>query len=485
VIEAKDLLKDIKEYVAKGSLNCYINGISYDSRKVQPGDVFVAIKGFKADGHDYILQAIANGAVAIVAERDITISDEILFIKVSDTRLALALMSRAFYGYPDEKLRLIGVTGTNGKTSVTYMVKSVLEYAGRRVGLIGTIQNMIGDRAIYAERTTPESLDLYKLLNQMVQEDIQDVVMEVSSHSLVLNRIAGCIFDVGVFTNLTEDHLDFHRTMEDYFAAKLKLFYSSNAVVTNLDDPYGREIYDIFKDHKLVTYAVENNAQITASDIKSDARGSVFNMNIDGAIKPVKINIPGYFSIYNALAAAGACHALAIEADDIAKGLGGLKGVPGRFEVLDTPTDFTVIIDYAHTPDGLENILKSVKKITQGRVIALFGCGGDRDPIKRAIMGEIAGRYADFCIITSDNPRSEEPMAIIRQIEEGIRKTRCPYVIIENRKEAIKYGLHMAEKNDVLLLAGKGHETYQILRDKTIHFDEREIVHELLEEMKR
>jgi UDP-N-acetylmuramoyl-L-alanyl-D-glutamate--2,6-diaminopimelate ligase len=365
------------------------------------------------------------------------------------------------------------------------MVKSILEQSGRKVGLIGTIQNMIGDVVLHTERTTPESSDLYSLFRQMADAGIQDVVMEVSSHSLALNRVAGCRFDIGIFTNLTEDHLDFHSDMDDYFAAKLKLFQNSGLIATNADDSYGVRLKDMFVSKTVYTYGIEHEAHVTASGIHSDAKGSAFDIDICGDRRPVIINIPGRFSVYNALAAATACYAMGISADDISNGLQALKSVPGRFEVLNTDTDFTVIIDYAHTPDGLENILRSVKDVAKGRVIALFGCGGDRDTAKRPIMGEIGGRYADFCILTSDNPRSEDPMAIIKQIEQGMRKTQCPYIVIENRREAIKYGLRMARKDDILLLAGKGHETYQILKDKTIHFDEREVVRELLEDEKR
>ncbi|AEE96783.1 UDP-N-acetylmuramoyl-L-alanyl-D-glutamate--2,6-diaminopimelate ligase [Mahella australiensis] len=484
-MELIKLLNDIEYYTVNGDVHLDIKNICYDSRKVTPGSLFVAIEGFKTDGHRFIRQAIDNGAVAVVVTRDVPLPDGVSVVKVEDSRLSLAALSRAFYDYPDKQLHLIGVTGTNGKTSVTYMVKSILEQSGRKVGLIGTIQNMIGDVVLHTERTTPESSDLYALFRQMADGGIQDVVMEVSSHSLALNRVAGCRFDIGIFTNLTEDHLDFHSNMDDYFAAKLKLFQNSGLIATNVDDSYGVKLKDMFVSKTVYTYGIEREAHVTASNILSDAKGSTFDIDICGDRRPVIINIPGRFSVYNALAAAAACYAMGVSADDISKGLQALKSVPGRFEVLGTDTDFTVIIDYAHTPDGLENILKSVKDIAKGRVIALFGCGGDRDAAKRPIMGEIGGRYADFCILTSDNPRSEDPMAIIRQIEEGIRKTHCPYIVIENRRQAIKYGLQTARKDDILLLAGKGHETYQILKDKTIHFDEREVVRELLEDEKQ
>lgn len=481
-MELIDLLKDMDAYQLNGDIHKDIKNICYDSRKAAPGSLFVAIEGFKTDGHRYISQAVANGAVAVIVSKDVDVPEGVSVVKVVDGRSALAHVARAFYRYPDHQLRLIGVTGTNGKTSITYMVKSILEHVGRKVGLIGTIQNMIGNEVLHTEHTTPESSDLQALFRRMADAGIQDVVMEVSSHSLELNRVMGCRFDASIFTNLTQDHLDFHHTMDNYFAAKLKLFQNSWLIITNVDDPYGIKIKDMFPLDRVYTYGIKHEAHVMASHIYSSDKGSTYKLHIGDQNRSVNINIPGHFSIYNSLAAACAGYALGISIDDIAEGLHALRCVPGRFEVLNTDTDFTIIIDYAHTPDGLENILKSIKEIARGRIIALFGCGGDRDAAKRPIMGEIGGRYADFCILTSDNPRSEDPMTIIKQIEEGIIRTQCPYTIIENRRQAIKYGLQIAQKNDILLLAGKGHETYQILKDETIHFDEREVVKELLEE---
>jgi UDP-N-acetylmuramyl-tripeptide synthetase len=478
-MKLREMLKDVEDLHTEGSLDIDINAVHYDSRQVTPGSLFFCIEGYKTDGHKYAGMAAEKGAAAVVLHRDIPLPEGVVKIYTSDTRRAMGLISSAFYGNPTSNMILFGVTGTNGKTTTTYMIKSILEQAGKKTGLIGTIHNVIGTRTIPAERTTPESTDLQRLFSEMLQEGVEAAAMEVSSHSLALERVAGCSFEIGVYTNLTQDHLDFHGTLENYRNAKAKLFQQSRVSVINVDDESGRIILEALEG-KAFTYGIHKPADIFARDIEIIAEGVSFNLHILGAKISINLHIPGIFSVYNALAAASACYAAGISLRDIQTGLNSIRGVPGRFELLDTGTEYSVILDYAHTPDGLENILKTARELTEGRIVTLFGCGGDRDTTKRPIMGEIAGKYSDFCIVTSDNPRSEEPMSIINDILPGLQKTGCPYEMIENRREAIEYALKSGKKGDVIILAGKGHETYQIIKGRTFHFDEKEIVAEIL-----
>lgn len=475
-----DILKDIEYTIVKGNVDVDIRGICYDSRKSKEGSMFVAIKGFKSDGADYICDAVERGAVAVLVDSGISIDKDITVIKVENTRKSLAKIASNYYGDPSKQLFLIGVTGTNGKTSVTYMIKSILESQNNKVGLIGTIQNMIGDKVYPTERTTPESLDLQRYLRLMVDEGVKYVVMEVSSHSLALNRVDECDFDIAVFTNLTQDHLDFHKTMDDYANAKAKLFRMAKiACVINIDDDYSSLIIEN-SNAKVVTYGIKDYAYIMAKDIKNDIKGAKYTVQIEDIKSDIALKIPGLFSVYNSLAAISVAFILGIPLQSVKMALKDVK-IKGRFEVLDIDAPYNVVIDYAHTPDGLENLMKAFDEYNTGRKILLFGCGGDRDKGKRPKMGEVAGKYADFVIITSDNPRSEDPMKIISEIEAGIKNTKCPYKIVENRREAIKYALSIAKDNDIVILAGKGHETYQVLKDGVIDFDEREIVKEILD----
>ncbi len=462
----------IKELIDT-DLEIEVGGISYDSRNTKKDDVFIAISGYSSDGHSFASVAEKNGAVCVVCEREIP-GLSIPMIMVDDTRAALAKMSHAFFGNPSEKLCLIGVTGTNGKTTVTYLLKTILEAFGGKVGLIGTNQNMIGERVIDSKNTTPESFELAKLFRQMIDEGCTHAVMEVSSHSLEMHRVDGCDFDVGIFTNLTQDHLDFHKTMENYKNAKIKLFKRCKCGIINADDAYGADI-EKEAECKIVTYGIKNG-EIKAESIKTGVEGVEFVCR--GA--KIRLGIPGHFSVYNALAAISASLCLNIGIDVIAKAMSLANGVKGRAELVPTGRNFSVIIDYAHTPDGLRNILESVREFTSGRLVVLFGCGGDRDKTKRPIMGKIAGELADYCIISSDNPRSEEPAAIIRDILAGMKVATAEYIVVENRRDAIEFAITHAKDGDVIVLAGKGHETYQILADKTIHFDEREIIEEVL-----
>lgn len=450
-----------------------ITGVHYNSAKIQPGNIFVAIKGFTTDGHKYIPSAIANGAVAVICQ-EYTPDCPVTQIVVRDSRIAEAVVSANFFGRPSEKFKLIGITGTNGKTTCTYLVKKVLDSAGYKVGLIGTNQNMIGDRVFETGRTTPDAFELQELFGRMADENVDYVVMEVSSHALELGRVYGCRFAVGAFTNLTQDHLDFHKTMDAYAEAKAKLFSVSDTAVINCDDEYGASFVQKFG---AKGYGIDTDCTYKAVNTEFTQSGISFDMNGER----YSLNIPGKFSVYNALCAIGICLEAGIEPGFIANALSDADGVKGRAEVVPTDTDYTVMIDYAHTPDGIENILRTVRGFARGRVVILFGCGGDRDNTKRPIMGRIAGELADFCIVTSDNPRTEDPMGIIAMIEPAVKETGTPYVVIENRAEAICYALDNAQKDDVIVLAGKGHETYQILGSGTIDFDEREIVKNHLE----
>ena len=474
-----ELLNGVKYEVKGGSLEREINHLQYDSRKIIDGDMFVCLKGFEVDGHKYAQKAIELGAKVIVCENDIEIKgDDVTVIKVKEGRKALATMAANYYGHPSKKLKLIGVTGTNGKTTTVYILKSMLEKAGYKVGLVGTIANYIGDEELKSERTTPESLELQKLFSDMVDKGCEYCVMEVSSHSLELDRVYGCEFEVGIFTNLTRDHLDFHKTFDNYYNAKFKLFERSKTSVINIDDNYGyRVLNDVKKieGKKILTYSIKNESDFKATNIKLDKGDMHYEVNGSEYIS----SLPGEYNIYNGLGAIAALNSLKIKEEYIKDGIKNVV-VPGRCERIGHKYDipYEIVIDFAHTPDGLKNILETLRGFTTNRLIAVYGCGGDRDKVKRAEIGRVGTEIADLAIITSDNPRNEDPMAIIKEIVSGIKKTN--YLAIENRVEAIKLALSMAEPGDVVVMAGKGHENYQITNDGIIHFDEREIVDEIL-----
>ena len=454
-----------------------ITGIAYDSRKVAPGNVFVCIKGFETDGHQYVSSALKNGAAVIVAEDSIEADVPVWYVE--DSRKTIAELACRFYNYPSSKFKLVGVTGTNGKTTITYLLKSILDEAGKCVGIIGTNQNIIGDKVLITQSntpTTPNSLELQQLFAEMLSSAAEYVVMEVSSHALDLDRVYGCHFDVGIFSNLTQDHLDFHKTMENYRNAKAKLFDMCDSGVINTDDEHGKIIAPSAK-CDILKIGLSDGSNLKAENIRITARGTDFDMIYKGEKYPVHVMIPGKFTVYNAICAAGAAIQLGIDMETIQSGLSAATGVLGRVEVVPTDTEYTVIIDYAHTPDGLQNIINCVKEFATGKVITLFGCGGDRDNSKRAVMGEIAGRLSDYSIITSDNPRTEDPEKIVRQIEEGMKKTDGEYTLITDRREAIGYALDNAKAGDVIILAGKGQETYQIIGKEKFDFDERLVVY--------
>ncbi|MBE7006760.1 MAG: UDP-N-acetylmuramoyl-L-alanyl-D-glutamate--2,6-diaminopimelate ligase [Ruminococcaceae bacterium] len=473
---------DVLELHADPALE--ISDVCYDSRACAPGALFVAISGFAADGHRFIPAALENGACAAIVERPP--ETPCAYVLVASTRLALAQLGANWFGHPADAMKIIGITGTNGKTTSTYLLKSVLERAaGARVGLIGTIQNMVGDKVLHTERTTPESFELHRLFAEMRDAGCTHVVMEVSSHALVLERVGAIRFAVGAFTNLTEDHLDFHKTMEAYAEAKAILMERCDRAVVNTDDPWA----ELMKKHAacpVLTYGIDSGAELTARNIALHADGIEFDAVYGGQTCPVRLGIPGQFTAYNCLTVIGCALSLGLSLTEIAGALAEAKGVKGRVEVIPTPgTDYTVLADYAHTPDALENVLRTVRGFCKGRVIALFGCGGDRDPIKRPIMGKIGVDYADLAVITSDNPRTEDPNAIIADILRGVEGTKTPYVTIENRPEAIYWAMAHAQKDDVIVLAGKGHEDYQEINHVKHHLDEREVVADCLARLTR
>lgn len=478
-----ELIEELKVLDIRGDIHIDIDGIAYDSRKVKKDYVFVCIDGMKSDGHKFVLQALKNGASALIIQKKLEFDIDVPVIMTEDTRTALAYMADRFYGHLSGRLNLIGVTGTKGKTTTTYMVKSILEASGRKVGIVGTMGTRIGDRTLYSERTTPESLDLQELFVQMLEESVDDIIMEVSSQGLALKRVGFCEFSTGVFTNLTRDHISSteHASMDEYLAAKCMLFRMCKNGLVNIDSNAAPKVI-ASTDIETLTYGIHRPCDIRASNIVKKPRYVEFDLVSPWYTGRFRVNIPGEFSIYNALATIGVCGYMGVSIEAIHAGLERVQ-VPGRAELVDTGRDFSIIIDFAHTPDSLENILKTVKDYATGKIICVFGCGGDRDTMKRAMMGAISGRLADYTVITSDNPRTEVPSEIIKQIEEGIKTTNGSYSCITDRGEAIRHAICLAKTGDVVILAGKGHETYQIFADKTIHFDEREVVYDILKDI--
>ncbi len=472
-MKLQELLRGVAVKSSTAADDLEIREVRYDSRAVRAGDLFVAIRGFATDGHQYISKALEQGAVAVVCEEAPAGAPAVV---VENARQALAEIAANRFGHPADSMVMLGVTGTNGKTTTTYLVKHMLEDAGHKVGLIGTNQNLIGDEVIETERTTPESYELHALFARMRDAGCTHVIMEVSSHSLVLDRVYGIPFAVGAFTNLTQDHLDFHKTMEEYRKAKATLFAISEKGVINLDDDAAQAMLADAKCPCLTFSCEKDAADLTAKNICLHADGVEFVATTKGELARVKLPIPGHFSVENALAALGIVLQTGMSLADAAHSLATATGVKGRVEVVPTDTDYTVLIDYAHTPDGVENVLRAVRGFAKGRVIALFGCGGDRDRTKRPKMGKIAADLADFCVVTSDNPRTEDPKAIIDDILEGMQGTKTPMEVIVDRPEAIHWALAHAKKDDVIVLMGKGHETYQEINHVKHHMDEREIV---------
>ena len=480
-MKLKELLRGLGVLELHADEALDITGVQYDSRQVSPGDLFVAISGFQTDGHKYIPKAMENGAACVVCEKKP--ETDIPYVLVPDARVALAALGANWFGHPADDLCVIGITGTNGKTTSTYLLKHVLEKTlGAKVGLIGTIQNMIGDEILHTERTTPESFELQKLFADMRDAGCTHVIMEVSSHALVLHRSDQIRFGAAVFTNLTEDHLDFHKTMDAYCDAKAMLFRRCETGAVNVDDAYAKRIMEQ-ADCRLLTYSAQGKpAALKAEHIGLFSDRVEFDAVYQNERVPVTLGIPGIFSVYNALGVIAAALALDIPLAAIADALRTAQSVKGRVEVVPTPgKDYTVLIDYSHTPDSLENILRAVRGFCTGRIIAVFGCGGDRDPFKRPVMGKIAAELSDLAIVTSDNPRTEDPYKILRQILAGMQDTETPYEVIESRVSAIGRAMELAQKDDVIVLCGKGHETYQEIGHEKHHLDEREVVASYLE----
>ncbi len=474
-MKLKEFLQGIPVVECTADLTLDIENVYYDSRKVTENSLFVAVSGFAADGNRFIPMALSKGAAAVVTAKKP--AGDVPYILVDSDRMALALLGRNFYGHPAQAMTMIGVTGTNGKTSTTLLLKQVLETClGAKVGLIGTMANMVGEEVIPTERTTPESFELQGLFAKMRSAGCTHVVMEVSSHAISLERIGGVHFDIAAFTNLTEDHLDFHKTMDAYCDAKAELFRRCGKAVVNTDDSYAQRILEAAACPVLTT-GLSEAAALRAEAPALLSEGVRFTARCGGEAAAVHLPIPGKFTVYNALTVLGIAKQLGISLQDCAAAMETVQGVKGRVEVVPTPgKPYSVLIDYAHTPDGLLNVLTSVKDFCKGRLIAVFGCGGDRDPMKRPIMGEIGVKHSDIAVITSDNPRTEEPMAIIEDILKGVKKEYGEYIVIEDRRRAIQYAMDIGKKDDIIVLAGKGHETYQDIGGVKHHLDEREEV---------
>ena len=491
-MELKKILSGLKNYKSKGELDIDIISVEDNSKNVKQGSLFIAVKGFDFDGHEFIKEAVKNGAVALVLDvnadlKGIKIPDTITVVLTENSRDALAIAACNFYGNPSRKFTVIGVTGTKGKTTTTYMIKAILEKMGKKVGLIGTISNYIGEDCLGdSSRTTPGSLELQKTFYEMAKEKMDFVVMEVSSQSLKYNRVLGTYFDIGVFTNFYKDHISLkeHNDMDDYFNSKLKLFSMCKKAYANADDFKTSMIINKSKKCEFKTYGIDNTCDLLAKDVTITNVCVDYKVKIGDKNERIKVNIPGRFSVYNSLAAIAVCTEFGATVEHIKETLEHIA-VPGRSELVPNKNDLPIMIDYAHTPESLASILQAVKTYTRNRVICVFGCGGDRDSGKRPLMGETAGKIASFSIITTDNPRTEKPEDIIKEIEEGIKKTKGKYTVIVDRREAIKEAIKMMGKGDIVVLAGKGHEKYQEIGKEKKTFDEREIIAEVLEELKK
>ena len=481
----KDLLAELPGVLeTRGNMVMEIGALITDSREKNENGLFFCISGMRFDAHDFAGQAAENGCTALVVERFLEL--ELPQVRVENVRSAMAYIAAAFYGHPEREIRMVGVSGTKGKTTTSYLMKAILEKAGFKTGLIGTTGNLIGDKHIKSNMTTPDPIDLHRCLRQMRDEGVEAVSMEVSAHAIDMRRLDGVAFEAACYTNFSQDHLDYFGTMENYFQTKKSFFLKGQVLNASLnaDEETSEQIIDEIKIPYL-TYGISAEADVFAREIEISENGVSFTIALRGLEEmEVSMHLTGMFNVYNALAAASLAMIMGIDRTAIKEGLESVKAVPGRVEMLDTQTPYREILDYAHSPDALENVLKTVRAFTKNRLIALFGCGGDRDHGKRPIMGQIVGRLADFSILTSDNPRTEDPDAILRSIEQGMKKTKGEYVVIENRREAIRYALEMGREGDVIILAGKGNETYQDIMGVKRPFDEKVVVRELLEEMR-
>ena len=487
-MKLKEVLKGVEFLETKGDLEVDITNITSDSRKIFEGGLFFAIKGFSLDGTKFIEPAIEKGAVAIVVESDFDMKSakgNIAYVKVENIRKTLAIASCNLYDNPSKKLKLVGVTGTKGKTTSTFMIKSILEKHGYKVGLIGSIAVYIGDKELeITDRTTPESFVIQKYLAQMVEEKVDVAILEVSSQAMILDRVTGCEFDICLFTNLTEDHISpkEHKDMEDYFNAKLSLMKLTKNIVTTLDNDYTARIPKLLENKNITTFGMKEKSDIMAKDLKPTNSSTTFTLCMNGEENEVKVSIPGEYMVYNSLGAIGVGNYFGVTIDDIKNGLDNFK-VFGRSELVPNKLGLTIMIDYAHTPSSLQSILETVKPYTKGRVICTWGVGGDRDAKKRPIMGEISGRLADYTILTSDQVRSEDPEKILREIEVGLKKVTDQYTIILHRTEAIRYAIKMATKDDIIVLPGLGNDLYIEYNGVKYPYDERVVIHDIIEEM--
>lgn len=493
-MKIQEIFKEVDLITVNGSMDREISSVYYDSRKVNDGSLFVAIKGLKSDGHNFLGEAVKKGAKAVVVENGYQQSvirdrlSETTCISVRDSRKALALISANFYGHPSREMSVIGITGTNGKTTISYLINSILKVNGFKTGLIGTIDYRFDGEIIPSSHTTPESLDLQQFFKRIGDSGGKYCVMEVSSHSLELDRVYGTRFETGVFTNLTQDHLDFHGNLEKYFFAKARLFkeYGLKKAVINIDDPYGRRLIKDIKSERILTYGIKEDADVKADGINVSINGLKFIANTPIGKLNIESRLLGIHNIYNILASVSTAILEGLSGESIIKGIVLLDTVPGRLEGINEGQDFTVLVDYAHTDDALKNVLNAAREIPHNKITVVFGCGGDRDRGKRPLMGKAAVEYSDFAIITSDNPRSEEPSKIIEEIEKGIKQWSAEgrYIKIPDRREAIEYAINNASKGDIVIIAGKGHEDYQIFRDKKIHFDDREVAREAIRKVR-
>lgn len=488
MMKLDELIGCLFYYKKSNCINPLIKSIVMDSRQVKEGSLFICIEGYTVNGHDFAIEAVKRGAVAIVSEKHLDIDVPIVFVK--DSKRAMAILASVFYKHPTTKLSLIGVTGTNGKTTTTHLIEKILRDNGRNTGMIGTMYMKVGNEVINTKNTTPESLSLQQTFSQMVEKGVDTAIMEVSSHALHLGRVRGCDFKTAVFTNLTQDHLDYHKTMDAYRNAK-GLFFSQlgntynskkrKIAILNADDPTSLE-YEKMTAAQVVTYGLDAQCDIRATDVTFNAQGTSFVANVFGQMKKVRLKLIGKFSVYNALAAIAACVVEGLPLGQIIASLEKVESVPGRFELVDAGQSFTVIVDYAHTPDSLENVLLTVRELAEGKVYIVVGCGGDRDRSKRPIMANVASRLADFVVVTSDNPRSENPADIVKDMEKGLVDITRSVSIID-RKEAIVRAINMANKKDIIVIAGKGHETYQIVGNETFFFDDRIVAKEVIKEL--
>ncbi|MBT2726016.1 UDP-N-acetylmuramoyl-L-alanyl-D-glutamate--2,6-diaminopimelate ligase [Bacillus sp. ISL-75] len=484
-MKLQKLLKNLHLLVPFKGEDLEITSIENDNRKVQKGSLFICIKGYTVDGHDFAESAVKNGAAAILAERPLSLDVPVILVK--DTTRAMAVLADTLYGQPTKKLHLIGITGTNGKTTTSHLIEKIMVDAGQKTGLIGTMYTKIAEKTIETKNTTPESLTLQKTFQQMVEAGVNTAVMEVSSHALDLGRVHGCDYDVAVFTNLTQDHLDYHKTMDEYKRAKSLLFaqlgntfnhHKPKFAVLNADDP-ASDMYSRSTAAHVITYGIDNKADIQAKNIQMTSSGTHFNLFVETEKFPIQMQLIGRFSVYNVLASIAASLVSGVEINEIIKSIESVEGVSGRFELVNAGQDFTVIVDYAHTPDSLENVLKTIQHFAKKRIFVIVGCGGDRDRTKRPLMAQIACQLATDPILTSDNPRSEDPIAILKEMEAGVEGEK--YKIIPDRKEAIHTAIQQATTGDVILIAGKGHETYQIIGNVVHDFDDRLVAREAIE----